>query len=60
MTVRELSKLLSLIPEEYQDLKVVGPDYSIIKGNWKLWEEYPLGDYADPECKYENVIYIEQ
>lgn len=59
MTVRELAKLLSLIPEEYQDLDIVDSDYCIIKGNWKLWEDYPLGDYANPKCEYEDVIYIE-
>lgn len=59
MTVRELAKMLSLIPNEYQDLRVVDSSYDLIKGLWKLWEEYPLGDYADPNCKYEDVIYIE-
>lgn len=58
MTVRELAKALALIPEEYQNLKVI-VDYDEIKGLWKLWEEYPLGDYASPDCKYEDVIYIE-
>lgn len=59
MTVRELTKTLSSIPEEYQDLDIVDCSYDIMKGEWKLWEEYPLGDYADPKCEYKNVIYIE-
>ena len=59
MTVRELARMLSLIPEEYQDLKVVDSSYEIVRGSWKLWEEYALGDYANPKCKFEDVIYIE-
>lgn len=58
MTVRELTKMLSLIPEEYQDLKVF-IDFGEIVGLWKLCEEYPLGDYANPDCKYEDVIFVE-
>ena len=58
MTVRELTKMLSLIPDEYQDLKVF-IDYSEVIGLWKLCEEYPLGDYANPDCKYEDVIFVE-
>lgn len=57
MTVRELTRMLSLIPDEYQDLKVF-TDLGEIKELWKLWEEYPLGDYANPKCKYEDVIHI--
>lgn len=59
MTVRELTRTLSSIPEEYQDLDIVDSSYEIVRGNWKLWEEYPLGDYADPGCEYEDVIYLE-
>lgn len=58
MTVRELARVLALIPEEYQDLKVI-IDYDEVMGLWKLCEDYPLGDYASPNCKYEDVIYIE-
>ena len=58
MTVREFARALALIPEEYQDLKAI-IDYDEAKGLWKLWEEYPLGDYANPKCEYENVIWIE-
>lgn len=59
MTVRELTEVLSQIPEEYQNMRVVDSSYEFIKGNWKVLEEYPLGDYANPKCEYEDVIYIE-
>lgn len=59
MTVRELTKTLRLIPEEYQDLKVIDCSYEIIKGYWRFCPEHPMGDYAKPDCKYEDVIYIE-
>ena len=59
MTVRELVRMLNLIPEEYQDMKVVDSSYNVIEGYWELLEEHPLGDYANPKCRYENVIHIE-
>ena len=59
MTVRELKQTLALIPDEYQDLKILDSSYSVIQGQWKFLEEWPMGDYANPNCKYEDVIYIE-
>jgi hypothetical protein len=59
MTVRELTKMLSQMPEEYQNLNIINSNYYILEGNWKLLEDFPLGDYANPECKYGNFIYLE-
>jgi len=59
MTVRELTRTLSLIPEEYQDLKVIDSSYYVMTGYWKFCPDHPMGDYANPNCKYEDVIYIE-
>ncbi len=59
MTVRELARTLSLIPEEYQDLKIIDCSCETMAGCWKLCPDYPLGDAANPDCKYEDVIYIE-
>ena len=59
MTVKELSKVLLSIPEEYQDLRIVDCSYDEIEGKWELFKEHPIGDYANPNCKYEDVIYIE-
>ena len=58
MTVRELARILSLIPDEYQDLKIFF-DWSDIKGLWELYKDYPLGDRTNPNCKYEDVIWVE-
>lgn len=59
MTVRELAKLLSSIPEEYQDLDVLDCSCETVEGKWKLLEDYPLGDYANPKCEYKDFIYLE-
>jgi hypothetical protein len=59
MTVRELARVLALIPKEYQDLKIIDCSYEIIKGYWRFCPDHPMGDPANPNCKYEDVIYIE-
>lgn len=57
MTVRELIKLLSELPEEQKDLKILS-DFEKIN-RLKFVAEFPLGDYANPDCIYEDVILIE-
>ena len=59
MTVRELTNFLSQIPEEYQDMMVVDSEYDRFDGNWKILEDYPLGDSANPMCEFVKAIYIE-
>ena len=59
MTVRELARALALIPDEYQDLKVLDCSGYEIDGDWKFCPDHPMGDYANPKCKYEDVIYLE-
>jgi hypothetical protein len=54
MTVEELIILLQSMP---QDMEVYVNGDTIV--NVKIVEDYPLGDYANPNCKHEDVVIIE-
>ena len=58
MTVRELTEVLTQIPDEYQNLEVVDTSYERIMGIWELYDGYPVIVPDKENCEYRKVIRI--
>ena len=55
MKVAELIELLSKFPKDL-DVALNGMVENI---DARVVEDYPIGDYANPNCEYRNVVYVE-
>ena len=57
MTVRDFIEILNNLSEEEKDLPIWDWGYEPIEGI-EYREEVPIGDTANPNCKYISVMMI--
>ena len=54
MTVKELISELQNMPDDLEVYTLCGKVESVL-----INPEYPLGDTANPNCKYAKVVYLD-